>query len=482
MTPPLQATGLGIKWFEAAIQLLIQWLRDPIEGGLGNLADLFFATPLPATGSGVDRVFGAPPASDEPWHSIYTSVVGGDIMVFALLVLFACVQGRHTVRIFNVGSGYETRRAQRSAWTGAVLIVAWYWIAVLTLYFVEGLTVALLPDLAGIGQMLLGILPTALSNPALSLLMSVIGALAMLCMEAVFFVRHILLYGYLYLMPIGLAVAFGNIPILSRIARGMCRQFVPLAVLPVPAAFLFRTYDLLFGNGYLAGSTPFLRFLVVVSLPVLSLYVSWKTFEYASPLTARIMRGTATTALTVGAVAGASSIAGPRVASTAARYGPTTAAGEAAVRGFAGPTTGRSSKGNRDSREERNTTDTSQEWSGRSHVQNERAAYRRGQGSTLTPARPTGRTSRETQPSTLSGDDPESEGDRDSVQTPNSRAAGKATGDDDESSTGEGRDSSVLNRAERKRIREMESRHNADSGGESGGGPERDSTETNDET
>lgn len=335
---PFQVSGLGVKWFEAAIRLVISWLRQPFERGLGDLAEHFFYTPLPPTGSGVERVFSAPPASDEPWHSIYNSVVAGEVMVLALLLLFICVQGRHAIRIFNVGSGYEARRAQRSAWTGAVLIVGWYWLAVLTLYFVEGLTVGLLPDLGGISSMLLSILPTALSNPALSLVMSLIGAAAMLCLEALLFLRQVLLYGYLYLMPIGIAVAFSNLPVLSKIARGLCRKFIPLAVLPIPAALLFRTYDLLFGNSYIALPTPFLRFLVVVSLPVISLYVSWKTFQYASPLTSRIIRNTTGAALTVGAAASAGSVASPRIASTAMRRGPKMAAGEAVIRRFAGPT------------------------------------------------------------------------------------------------------------------------------------------------
>lgn len=338
MTLPLQTTGLGVRWFEGAVRLLTQWFRSPLEGRLAGLAEQFVTTPLPATGHGISRLFTPPPTSDEPWHSIYQSIVGGEVMILALLLLLSCVQGRHFVRIFNLGSAFETRRTSRSAWTGAVLIVGWYWVGLLVLYFVEAFTVVLLPDLTKLGALLVSTLPTALSNPAIALVMTVLGAAAMLCVEAMFFLRYVLLFGYLYLMPIGFAVAFGNLPILSEIASALCRRFIPLAILPLPAALLFRTYDLLFATGYIPLPSAFLRFLVVVSLPMLCLYVSWKTFQYSNPLTARVVYRTASSAATAGVVAGVGATMGPKVGTSIALRGPAFTAGETTARRFAGPT------------------------------------------------------------------------------------------------------------------------------------------------
>jgi type IV secretion system protein TrbL len=136
---------------------------------------------------------------------------------------------------------------------------------------------------------------------------------------------------FLYAMPIGLAIAYGNMPILSQIAQRICAQFIPLAILPLPAALLFRGYAFLFtGESKLAVSGSFFQYLVVISLPIIALYVTWKTFRYASPLAARAL-GTATRGtVLLGTVAGAAALGGPRAAAAAGRWGPAAGASVAA--------------------------------------------------------------------------------------------------------------------------------------------------------
>jgi type IV secretion system protein TrbL len=60
---------------------------------------------------------------------------------------------------------------------------------------------------------------------------------------------------------------------------------------------------------------------VVVALPVLALFVTWRTFKYATPLTARVIGGGLRGVATVGTVVGAGYVAGPYAATTAARFG-----------------------------------------------------------------------------------------------------------------------------------------------------------------
>ncbi|MEF8825385.1 MAG: hypothetical protein V5A27_03455 [Halapricum sp.] len=327
----LSLADVGEQWFEDIMGMIIEWLMTLLTDGLERFQNEFFGTPLPE-GSGASRVFGVPASSDEPWHSIYEAVVAGEVMTFALLLLFLSVQGRHFVRIFNFSNAYETRRTRRSAWTGAVLIVAWYWLGVLALYFAEGLTIGLLPDASTLALSLLGLLPTAAGNPLLTLVMASLGGFAMAALEALLFIRDVLLYVYLYGMPFGIAVAFGNLPILSRVARRLCLQFVPLAALPIPAAILLRGYELLFvGGGSLVPSTPFLQYFVVVSMPLFMLYVMWKTFSYASPMTVQVLGTTARAVTTVGVAAGIGYVAGPHAATTAARWGPRAGATQAAT-------------------------------------------------------------------------------------------------------------------------------------------------------
>jgi hypothetical protein len=334
--PETPFADFGLKWFEDIISQIGRWFREQLKTAYTELTQSFFSTPTPE-GGGLEAVFGAPASGDEPWHTIYESVVGGEIMLLALLTLFLAVQGRHFVRIFRLGSAYADRRTRRSAWTGAVAVVGWYWLAVLLLYLVEGLTVGLLPDVTGVGAALVDLLPATVGNPLLTMLLASLGGLTMVLLKAVYFLRDVLLYVYLYTMPLGLAVAFGNVPVVSAIARRFARGFVPLAVLPLPAVLLFRGYGLLFADaGFATPTDALLRYVVVISLPVLALYLTWKTFRYASPLVAgAIGRGVRAAAL-VGTVAGVGYAAGPRAASTAARFGPKAGVGHAAVRRFVG--------------------------------------------------------------------------------------------------------------------------------------------------
>jgi len=156
----LSFADFGLRWFDDIIGRIIVWLTQTLTDGYDALSAGTLSTPTPA-GSGVGRVFSKPPASDTPWHGIYEATVAGEMMVIALLVLVLCVQGRHFVRIFDLGSAQEHRRTRRSALTGGFLIVSWYWVATLTLYVVEALTIGLLPNVSQTGAALVTLLPEA---------------------------------------------------------------------------------------------------------------------------------------------------------------------------------------------------------------------------------------------------------------------------------------------------------------------------------
>jgi type IV secretion system protein TrbL len=250
-------------------------------------------------------------------------------MLIALLLLVMCVQGRHTIRIFNIGNAYEARKTKKTAWVGAFLIITWYWLSVLGLYIVDGFTIALMPSLSSLGNVMLNFLETSLTNPGLALVFALIGGLSMWALEALYYIREILLYVYVYGMPIAFALGYGNIPVLSDIAMGFSKRFVPLAVLPLPAAVVFKGYDLLYSQGSLAPNSAFLRYLVAASLPLIALYLTWKTFKYATPLTARVVGGATKGAALIGGVAAGAYVGGAGVATTAARWGPKAAAGHA---------------------------------------------------------------------------------------------------------------------------------------------------------
>jgi type IV secretion system protein TrbL len=209
------------------------------------------------------------------------------------------------------------------------LIITWYWLSVLGLYIVDGFTIALMPSLSSLGNVMINFLETSLTNPGLALVFAIIGGLSMWALEALYYIREILLYVYVYGMPIAFALGYGNIPVLSDIAMGFSKRFIPLAVLPLPAAVVFKGYDLLHSQGSLAPNGAFLRYLVAASLPLIALYITWKTFKYATPLTARVVGGATKGAALIGGVAAGAYVGGAGVATTAARWGPKAAAGQA---------------------------------------------------------------------------------------------------------------------------------------------------------
>ena len=334
-------SDFGLKWFEDIVERITQWFTEELTQGFRDLSTSLFQTPLP-DGEGIARVFSKPPESSGLWHGIYEATVAGEMMILGLLILFICVQTRHFIRIFNIGSAHERRKAQRSAWTGAFLIVGWYWVAVLTLFVVNGLTIALLPDIGAVAEALITILPEVLNTPIVTLVMASVGGISILLLQALFFIREVLLYVFLYGMPVGLGIAYGNVPIVSSVAKRICAQFVPLAILPLPATVLFRGYEFLFTGGTrLPVSAPFLQYLVVISLPLLALYVTWKTFKYASPAAARILGTAGRGTLMLGTAAGAAYLGKPMAAMVASTRGPKAALGMAAARSYATQNTSR---------------------------------------------------------------------------------------------------------------------------------------------
>jgi len=228
-----------VDWF---IGLFMNGLRSGYE----TLTEGMFGTPTPETNGAF--VFGEP--TNAPWPAIHDALIGGEIMLVALLLLVMSVQGRHTVRIFNIGSAYEARKPRRQPGVGAFLIITWYWIGTLALYLVDGFTIALMPELSSVASAMIQFLGAAITNPGLGLLFAVIGGISMWALEALFYIRMILLYVStctecrLHLhWPME---TFQSYPI-SRwgSANGLSRWLSSHS----PAAMVLKGYDLIYAGG-----------------------------------------------------------------------------------------------------------------------------------------------------------------------------------------------------------------------------------------
>ena len=82
--------------FKQIVSWVTQLFKDGLRSGYDTLSKVLFGTPTPQT-DGV-FIFGEP--TNPPWQEIREALVGGEIMLVALLLLAMSVQGRHTIRIF----------------------------------------------------------------------------------------------------------------------------------------------------------------------------------------------------------------------------------------------------------------------------------------------------------------------------------------------------------------------------------------------
>ncbi|KAB1186613.1 MULTISPECIES: hypothetical protein [Haloferax] len=324
----LSLAELGSEWFNDILTAVTGWLQQGIAEGYNQLTQAAFGTPTPETGS----VLGVGTPVNEPWVSLHDTLVAGETTFLALLILVIAVQARNTIRVFNIGNPLTARATSQSAWIGGAFIVLWYWIAAASLTLVDGLTILLLPPVESVGTLVADLLIVTITNPILAFGLGLVGAVAMWVLQALFIVRDLLIFGFVYAMPFGLAIAYSNIPVVSRLAASLCRRFIPLLVFPLPVALLFGAYDLVLTSALDVGLLPvsaFARYLVGVSLPVISVYVVWRLFTDVAPKTTRVVRRTAGTAATVGTVVGAGVVGGPASATTVAKVG----ARAAAIRG-----------------------------------------------------------------------------------------------------------------------------------------------------
>ena len=338
--PEFAPGGFGARWIADIVGIATEWMHETLTSGYESLGSELFGTPVPETNG--HFVLGTP--TNEPWLTIHEAVVGGEITLVALLILVSVVQAQHFFRVFNLGDAILARQAKSTAWIGAMFIVCWYWIATLSLYLVDGFTLALLPSFEAVEVVMVGFLTTSVTNPVLAFLFAGVGGLTMTALKILLYLREILLYIYVYAMPLALALKYGNLAILSRIADGIVYRFVPLALFPLPVAIIFHAYGLLFTDEFglsLLPGTALVSNLIAISLPIVCVYVTWKLFGDAAPRTARAMKRTGSLVTTGVAALGFGYAAGPSAALNAARYGKRAAAAQTVIQRFGEPSNGR---------------------------------------------------------------------------------------------------------------------------------------------
>lgn len=257
------------------IDALIEFLRtlfEPvkvlIQDNADSLVKTVIGTPHP------DAVFNRP--TNGAWPELYDyyweTMIPLSLFLWALsigLVVFL----ESTSHLF---SSYHRSKLKKRAFSGLLGIMAWWWLAAISLRFIEALTGFLVPNLSDVSLFetlsfstigVLGVVISLASDLVLFLLIALL-----------YFMRQIALYLYVPLMPILIVFwipGVGPFSLVSRFMKQLAGFYVPFLFMTVPVALLFRIGNLL-GDSFelsMGGIGAWLTALVIPIVAVASPFV-----------------------------------------------------------------------------------------------------------------------------------------------------------------------------------------------------------------
>jgi len=266
--------------FVDALERFLKKLVDPVFGFVGDnvgaLIDLIVTTPRP------DAVFSQP--SNGGWPSIYTYY--WETMVPLTLLLWGLSLGviillESTSHLF---SGYHRTKLKKRAFAGLLGILSWWWMAALSLRFIDGLVDFIVPSLDSIG------LFETVSFGAMGLsgltLAATLDLTIFLVLALIYLVRQMALYLYVLLMPLVIVFWVPGIGPFAPVARLMSRLagfYVPFLFMTVPIAVLFRLGELL-GDSVTVSIGGFGQWLLAIVTPLIAVIAPFVLFWQAGAL------------------------------------------------------------------------------------------------------------------------------------------------------------------------------------------------------
>lgn len=263
-----------------ALKELLRDLFNPVVDLIGeyseDLVSLVVDSPHP------NAVFSQP--TNGSWPEIYTyywdTIVPLALLLWALsigLVIFF----ESTSHLF---SGYHRSKLKKRAFSGLLGILAWWWMAAISLRFMDALTGFIVPNLsevaffdtvtfAGLG--VLGLVLTLATDLVLFVLIGMI-----------YFVRQVTLYLFVLMMP--LLIVFwipgvGPFALVSRFMKQLAGFYVPFLFMTLPVAILFRLSALMGGNVSL-GMGGFGTWIAALVIPIIALVAPFILFWQAGAM------------------------------------------------------------------------------------------------------------------------------------------------------------------------------------------------------
>ncbi len=225
-----------------SLKEIIRVLINPISGFISDHADdllpIIVETPNP------DSVFTRP--TNEGWPAIYDFY--WETMVPLSLLLWGLMIGliiflESTSYLF---SNYHRTKLKKRAFSGLLGILSWWWIASISLRFIDGLSGFLVPSLSNITLFdTLSIGAMGVLGLALSLTVDLV---LFLILALVYMIRQVVLYLFVLMMP--LLIVFwvpgvGPFSLASQFMKRLAGFYVPFLFMTVPVALLLRLGQLL---------------------------------------------------------------------------------------------------------------------------------------------------------------------------------------------------------------------------------------------
>lgn len=249
-----------------ALQELLESLFSPIENVIETHGDAVLrtivGTPHP------DAVFSQP--TNGAWPGIYEYY--WEMMIPLSLSLYGLAIGiviflESTSHLFN---GYHRSKLKKRAFAGLLGILSWWWIAALSLRFIDALASFLVPSVSKISlfQTLsftgMAVLGTVVALSANFLLFVLIGL--------IYLARQLALYLFVFLMPLLIVFwipGIGPFALVSKFMKKLAGFYVPFLFMTVPVALLFRLGDIL-GSSFGLSAGEFGAWLTALVIPLLA--------------------------------------------------------------------------------------------------------------------------------------------------------------------------------------------------------------------
>jgi hypothetical protein len=261
-------TNAIVDGIQKVLRVLFEPIADLIEKEGDTILGVAVDTPHP------NAVFEAP--TNGPWPALYEYY--WETWIPMMLFLWGAMIGvviflESTSYLFG---SYHRSKLKRRAFSGLLGLMSWWWIAALSLRFMNGLTALIIPNLSEItlfetlsfGAM--GVLGLAVSLSVDLGLFILIGI--------IYLVRQVVLYLFILLMP--LLIVFwipgvGPFLLASRFMQRLAGFYVPFLFMTVPVALLFRLGEIL-GSSFgfsLGGFGAWILALIIPIVAVLSPFV-----------------------------------------------------------------------------------------------------------------------------------------------------------------------------------------------------------------